>query len=213
MITTPSLAAGASGVPKAYVLCVYTTTPALLGQAAYTVYSAPTVTTASLTKGPSSGGQAVAIDGTNFTAKSTVTVGGVAATGVKFTSATALSFVTPKTTAGATNIVVTTEGGKSATGAGNVYTSLNAVVVSPKTGIVDGGEVITVTGAGFDVARLRRRQRRGVRARGLRQGRPRCGWFGGCRSVHQRAGPLGHAAGLHHAGHRAPRAPTTGPTS
>ncbi len=83
VITTPLLAAVASGVPKAYVLCVYTTTPALLGQAAvYTVYSAPTVlpTSASLTKGLSSGGQAVAIDGTNFTAKSTVTVGGVAAT-------------------------------------------------------------------------------------------------------------------------------------
>ncbi len=150
VINTPSLAAGAAGIPKAYVLCVYTSAPLLLGQATYTVYSAPTVTAASLTKGPSSGGQAVSIDGTNFTAKSTVTVGGVAATGVKFTSATALSFVTPKTTAGATNIVVTTEGGKSATGAGNAYTSLNAVVVSPKTGIVDGGDVITVTGAGFE---------------------------------------------------------------
>jgi hypothetical protein len=149
-ITTPSLATGASSAPKAYLVCVYTTTPALLGSATYTVYAAPTVTARSSTKGPSSGGQAVSIDGTNFTAKSTVTVGGVAATGVKFTSATALSFVTPKTTAGATNIVVTTEGGKSATGVNNAYTSLNAVVVSPKTGIVDGGDVITVTGAGFD---------------------------------------------------------------
>jgi hypothetical protein len=149
VINTPSLAAGTAGVSKAYVLCVYTnaTTPLLLGQAAYTVYSAPTVTGSSVAKGPSSGGQAVSIDGTYFTAKSTVTVGGVAATGVKFISDKALSFVTPKTTAGTANIVVTTEGGKSSA---RTYTSLNAVVVSPKTGVIAGGDAITVTGAGFE---------------------------------------------------------------
>jgi hypothetical protein len=147
-ITTPSLATAASSVPKTYQLCLYTAaSTALLGSAAYTVYATPSVTSSTVASGPSSGGQAVTVGGTNFTAKSTVTVGGVAATGVKFTSATALSFVTPKTTAGSANIVVTTEGGKSSA---YTYNSLNAVVVSPKTGVVDGGDVITVTGAGFD---------------------------------------------------------------
>ncbi|MFN8081482.1 MAG: IPT/TIG domain-containing protein [Kineosporiaceae bacterium] len=150
VITTPSLAAGSGGAAKAYVLCVFSSAPALIGQATYTVYSAPTVTATSLAKGPTTGGQTVSVDGTNFTKAATVTVGGVAATGVKFVSATSLTFVTPKAAKGATNIKVTTEGGTSATGAGNAYTYLNAVTVSPSTGVVDGGDVITVTGAGFD---------------------------------------------------------------
>jgi len=150
VITTPSLAAAVSG-GKAYLLCVYTTTPALVGAGTYTVYAAPTVTARSLTAGPTSGGQTVSIDGTKFTQTSTVTVGGVAATGVKVNATgTSITFVTPKMTAGNTNIRVTTEGGQSATGAGNAYSALNAVTVSPKTGVVDGGDVITVTGAGFD---------------------------------------------------------------
>src|SRR2546425_837097 len=76
----------------------------------YTAPPPPTVTGVSPTSGPTSGGTAITISGTNFDATATVTVGGAVATGVSFVSATQLSATTPAHVAGAADVVVTVGG-------------------------------------------------------------------------------------------------------
>jgi CSLREA domain-containing protein len=58
--------------------------------------------------GPPAGGTALTISGTNFLANATVTVGGVAATGVVVNSYTSLSATTPPLAAGTANDIVIT---------------------------------------------------------------------------------------------------------
>lgn len=69
--------------------------------------SAPTVSSISPASGPTVGGTSVAITGTGFVNGATVTIGGAAATGVSWNSATSLSATTPAGTAGAKDVVVT----------------------------------------------------------------------------------------------------------
>lgn len=73
----------------------------------YTYAAAPTVTGISPASGSESGGTSVTITGTGFVSGATVTIGGAAATGVVFGSATALTATTPAGTVGAKNVVVT----------------------------------------------------------------------------------------------------------
>lgn len=68
---------------------------------------APTVTAISPVSGPITGGSAVTITGTNFVAGATVTIGGVAATGITVVSATSITATTPAGAEGAANVVVT----------------------------------------------------------------------------------------------------------
>ena len=67
----------------------------------------PTVTSILPTTGPTAGGTAVTISGDFFLAGATVTIGGVAATSVVVVNDNTITAVTPATTAGAKNIVVT----------------------------------------------------------------------------------------------------------
>ncbi|WP_067895731.1 IPT/TIG domain-containing protein [Nocardia vaccinii] len=76
----------------------------------YTYVDAPTVTSVSPTSGPTSGGTAVTITGTNLTTTQSVTVGGATAP-FSVISDTEISAVTPAGTAGAADVVVTTSGG------------------------------------------------------------------------------------------------------
>src|SRR5207253_3167264 len=55
------------------------------------VVAPPTVTAVDPTSGPTAGGTAITITGTNFDATATVTVGGSAATGVSVVSATQIN--------------------------------------------------------------------------------------------------------------------------
>ncbi|MRH89328.1 cell surface protein [Nocardia sp. SYP-A9097] len=76
----------------------------------YTYVDAPTVTAVSPASGPTSGGTAVTITGTNLTTTQSVTVdGGTAPFSV--ISNTEISAVTPAGTAGAVDVVVATSGG------------------------------------------------------------------------------------------------------
>jgi large repetitive protein len=141
---------------KDYTLCVFDTTSptkVLAGTGKYTVYPTPTITGAvSPVKGPVTGGNTLAIDGTNFTAASVVKVGGVAATGVKVaTDGKSLTAKVPSGTIGAAQVTVTTEGGTNptpGTATWDDYTYSNAVSVTPESG--DQSSTITINGKGFD---------------------------------------------------------------
>jgi IPT/TIG domain len=71
---------------------------------------APTVTGVSPNTGPTAGGTAVTVTGTNFFAPMTVTFGGVAATNVVVVNGTTLTATTPAHAAGAVDVVVQTCG-------------------------------------------------------------------------------------------------------
>ena len=75
---------------------------------------APTVTGISPNSGSTSGGTAVTISGTNFTATSSVSIGGNVASNIAFVSATTLTATTPARTAGTASVVVTNSGGSNA---------------------------------------------------------------------------------------------------
>ncbi|MFI6848519.1 IPT/TIG domain-containing protein [Kitasatospora sp. NBC_00085] len=76
----------------------------------YTYVDPPTITTLTPTSGPTSGGTAVTVTGTNLTTTGSVTVDGTLAP-FAVISATELTIVTPPGTAGAADVVVTTTGG------------------------------------------------------------------------------------------------------
>ena len=104
--TSPAHAAGAADV--------VVTTPGGTGTGTglftYAVV-APTITAISPSSGPTAGGTAVTITGTNLTGATAVTIGGTAATGVTVVNATTITATTPAGTDGAANVVVTTPGG------------------------------------------------------------------------------------------------------
>jgi hypothetical protein len=68
----------------------------------------PTVTAIAPASGPAAGGTSVTLTGTDFTSGASVTIGGVAATGVDVTGATSADAVTPALSAGTLNDVVLT---------------------------------------------------------------------------------------------------------
>src|SRR5439155_7359635 len=115
----------------------------------------PTVGAVSPTSGPTTGGTAITITGTNFDATATVTVGGSAATGVSVVSATQINATTPAHAAGVADIVVTADGQPSATDPSDQFTYLappppTVGAVSPTSGPTTGGTAITITGTNFD---------------------------------------------------------------
>ncbi len=85
---------------------------------------APTVSSVSPTSGPATGGTAVTITGTNFTANATVSLGGSAATNVSVVSSTTITATTPAHAAGAVSVTVTNPDGQNGTrSSGFTYTS------------------------------------------------------------------------------------------
>ncbi|MFJ1709444.1 IPT/TIG domain-containing protein [Kitasatospora sp. NPDC088346] len=86
----------------------------------YTYVDVPTVTTIVPDSGPTSGGTAVTVTGTNLTTTQSVTVGGAVAP-FSVVNDTTLSVVTPPGVAGAANVVVTTTGGAVTTVGGFTY--------------------------------------------------------------------------------------------
>jgi len=100
----------------------------------------PTVTSITPASGPTAGGTAVTITGTNFTGATAVTIGGVAATGFTVASATSITVNTPAGTAGAKNIVVTTAGG-TGTGTGLFTYAASATKANPTKDSTVRGQV------------------------------------------------------------------------
>ena len=114
----------------------------------------PTVGSVFPASGPTSGGTGVTINGTNFAAGATVTLGGNAATGVSVVNSTTITATTPAHAAGAVSVTVTNPNGQSGTlASGFTYTaSAPAPTVSsvaPASGPTGGGTAVTITGANF----------------------------------------------------------------
>ena len=100
--TTPAGSAGA--------VTVTVTNPGSLSGSltnGYTYVVGPTVTSVSPNNGPTAGGTAVTITGTNFAAGATVTLGGTAATNVVVVNSTTIAATTPARSAGAVTVTVT----------------------------------------------------------------------------------------------------------
>jgi formylglycine-generating enzyme required for sulfatase activity len=119
--------------------------------AAFTYVSmlnAPTVVSVSPNEGPTAGGTAITITGTNLTGATAVKIGTKSATGVVVVDATTITAVTPSNTAGAKSVSVTTPGGSSSLASGFTYRAPPTISsVAPATGPVTGGTTITITGA------------------------------------------------------------------
>ncbi len=133
-------------VPVAVNNCLLFTLPN-----AFTYIQGPTVISVSPPSGPVAGGTPITLIGTNFISGATVTLGGIAATGVTFVSATQLTAVTPGHAAGAVNVVVTNPDSFSASlFAGFTYGSAPTLAsVSPPSGSTAGGTAVTLTGTNF----------------------------------------------------------------
>jgi hypothetical protein len=112
--------------------------------------SAPTVTSISPNTGPTAGGTAVTIAGTNFASGATVTIGGAAATNVVVTNSTTITATTPPGAAGAAAVTVTVAGQSGSLAGGFTYRASPTVTsVSPANGPPAGGTAVTITGTNF----------------------------------------------------------------
>ena len=118
--------AGAAGARDVRVTLSGGQAATLAGAFTYTAPTtpSPTLTSIAPVSGPTAGGTAVTLTGTNFAAGATVTVGGAAATSVVVASSTRITAVTPAGTAGSRDVRVTLSGGQAVTLAGAfTYTS------------------------------------------------------------------------------------------
>ena len=117
--------------------------------------AAPTVTSVTgQNPQTTAGGKSITINGTNFVATPTVTVGGTSATNVTFVSSTQLTATAPAKAAGSYNVVVTNPDSQSGTCTNCMtYTAPPTVTnVDPNSGLnTAGGETVTITGTGIKV--------------------------------------------------------------
>lgn len=121
------------------------------GTLQFTYQSIPTVSDVSPISGPTTGGTAISISGTNFTNAATVKVGATAATGVTFISSTSITAITP-IGASVSDVTITTVSGVSATGSADHFTYLAAPTVSgisPNVGVIGGGATVAIVGTNF----------------------------------------------------------------
>ena len=108
--TTAARAAG----PADVTVTVDGRSSTLTGGFTYVLLPPPTISGISPASGSTAGGTTVTVSGTNFAAGASLTIGGVAATGVTVLSATSLRAVTGARAAGASDVVVAV-GAQSAT--------------------------------------------------------------------------------------------------
>lgn len=115
---------------------------------AFTYVTPPVITSLTPTSAPTTGGRTIIVTGTDLGNTTSVTVGGVAATGIVNTSGTEISFVSPAGSAGSKSVVLTTEGGGSVTLADGITNVVPPVIasLSPALGLDSGGTSVTVTG-------------------------------------------------------------------
>ena len=114
------------------------------------------VTPASITgvlplSGSTNGGTFVTIKGKDFTGATSVTIGGVEATSFTVVNATMITCITPaRIGAGGVGIIVTTAGGQSKQFSFFNYITPPVITsLSPSTGSIAGGTIVTITGTNF----------------------------------------------------------------
>jgi len=114
--------------------------------------AAPTLTKITPTVGAINGGTSVTITGTSFTGASAVMFGSNAATNVTVSSSTSITATSPAGSAGTVDVTVTAPGGKSATSSKDQFTYVptpTVTAVSPISGPLAGGTMVTITGTSF----------------------------------------------------------------
>ena len=110
---------------------------------------APTVSSVSPSSGPTAGGTAVTITGTNLSGATAVDFESNAATSVDVVSSTSITATSPAGSAGVTDVTVTTPAGTSTIGSPDHFTYIAAptvTAVSPSSGPTAGGTGVTITG-------------------------------------------------------------------
>src|SRR5436190_8433850 len=116
------------------------------------ISTAPTVTSVSPSSGPTAGGTAITLSGTNYAAGATVSVGGITATAVNVVNSTTMTAVAPAHAFGSVNVVVQNTDGQSGLKT-NAFTYLapapTLTGVSPAGGPTTGGTALTLTGTNF----------------------------------------------------------------
>ncbi len=121
-----------------------------LGSGAYTYFAAPTVSTITPNGGPTAGGTAVVIRGTNFHSTATVAIGGVDCGTLTVNSTTQISCTTGAHASGAVDVVVTSVSQTGTLTSGFTYRAAPTVSsVNLSSGSVVGGASVTITGTGF----------------------------------------------------------------
>lgn len=114
--------------------------------------AAPTITGVSPSSGPTTGGTALTIVGTNFAAGAFVTIGSVRAASTVVVNATTINAVTAPGAAGTYDVRVTNPSGQSGVRSAAftyVATTVTVTDVTPRSGLTTGGTAITITGANF----------------------------------------------------------------
>lgn len=124
----------------------------VVAAAQFTYQAVPTVTSVSPALAPSKGGEVVTLTGTAYDRVSSVTFGGVAAPVVTRLSATQLRVTLPAHPEGDVDVRVATPGGTSLVVPAGRFTYQNPPVVtsvSPASGPLSGGTVLTLRGTSF----------------------------------------------------------------
>lgn len=129
--------------------------PSAVAAAQYTIGSTPTtptVTGIGPATGPTSGGTAVTIIGTNFTGATAVNFGTLPATSYVVNSASSITATSPAAGAGAVNITVVTPAGTTATNNADLFTytispTPSITSITPNSGLV--GSSVAILGSNF----------------------------------------------------------------
>jgi hypothetical protein len=149
---TATAPAGSAGTINVTVTTPYGTS-STSSASQFTYVAAPTVSTLSVSSGPTAGGTSVTITGTNFTGLVAVSFGGVPAATLTVNSSTSLTVTTPASGPGAVDVVVTAPLGSSAAVTADQFTYTDTAPavtgVSPSGGALAGGGSVTITGTGF----------------------------------------------------------------
>jgi len=122
-----------------------------VGSAWVFVYTPPTITKLTPTKGPAGGGTTVTITGTHLLGTTAVRFGAVPAASFIVRSATSIAAVTPAETSRTVDVTVTSPEGTSPISSLDHFKFGPPTVtgVSPNAGSKEGGATVTVTGTGF----------------------------------------------------------------
>jgi uncharacterized protein (TIGR03437 family) len=111
----------------------------------------PTVSSVTPSVGPLTGGNSVTITGTNFNNSAQPEFGGVPSTNYLVNSSTSMTVTVPPGTAvGAVSVIVSTSAGSNAANLLYTYVAVPTLTsISPTTGKIAGGTVVTITGTGL----------------------------------------------------------------
>jgi hypothetical protein len=140
-VTTP---AGTAGVKTVTVTTPGGTTSV---EAGFTYRVAPSITSIAPSAGPTNGGTAVTIVGTDLAGTTSVSFGGTAAASINVVDSNTVIAVTPKAAAGVKSVSLTTPGGTA--NLPNAFTYFDVPTISavtPGSGSMNGGNSITITG-------------------------------------------------------------------